>query len=185
MNANDVWKFIIYHVFMYVQFPFVVFFSSFIISFQNGHSDHSTNEGVFSDDIPETWLCPKCITANTPEPPLYKLRPIVRRTLVTTNKGKNGLIELPYSDPAQQHHMIQQQQQQQQQHYHMYGHNPNSNLHYTDPYEVMENEAKKVRNDFIIVKNSIFRKFSVVFTRICIQRMVILIHLLCHLIHHR
>ncbi|CAF1486245.1 unnamed protein product, partial [Adineta ricciae] len=60
-------------------------------------------------------------TANTPEPPLYKLRPIVRRTLVTTNKGKNGLIELPYLDPSQQqppsqqqmninHHLLQQQQ---------------------------------------------------------------------------
>jgi len=111
--------------------------------FHTTHSDASTNEGVFSDDIPETWLCPKCITANTPEPPLYKLRPIVRRTLVTTNKGKNGLIELPYADPSQQ----QQQHQilQQQQHYHMYGNNMNSNVHYTDPYEVMENEAKKRR----------------------------------------
>jgi hypothetical protein len=109
--------------------------------FKTTHSDVSTNEGVFSDDIPETWLCPKCITANAPEPPLYKLRPIVRRTLVTTNKGKNGLIELPYPDPSQQqqHHMLQQQ------HYHMYGTNTNTNLHYTDSYEVMENEAKKVR----------------------------------------
>jgi len=34
-------------------------------------------------------------------------------------------------------------QQQQQQHYHMYG--TNANLHYTDSYEIMENEAKKVR----------------------------------------
>ncbi|CAF1227733.1 unnamed protein product [Rotaria sp. Silwood1] len=118
--------------------------------FHTAHSDVSTSEGVFSDDIPETWLCPKCITANTPEPPLYKLRPIVRRTLVTTNKGKNGLIELPYSDPSQQqhHHHILQQQQQQQQHqqqYHMYATNINTNLHYTDSYEVMENEAKKRR----------------------------------------
>jgi len=87
---------------------------------------------------------------------LYKLRPIVRRTLVTTNKGKSGLIELPYSDPSQQqqqqqhhHHILQQQQQQHQQHYHMYGTNTNSNLHYTDPYEVMENEAKKVKENFL------------------------------------
>jgi len=108
--------------------------------FHTAQSDTSTSEGVFSDDIPETWLCPKCITANAPEPPLYKLRPIVRRTLVTTNKGKNGLIDIPYTDPSQQHHMLQQQQQQQQ-HYHMYG----NNLHYTDPYEVMENDAKKRR----------------------------------------
>jgi hypothetical protein len=36
-------------------------------------------------------------------------------------------------------------QQQQQQHYHMYGANTNANLHYTDSYEIMENEAKKVR----------------------------------------
>jgi len=109
--------------------------------FHTAHTDSSTSEGVFSDDIPETWLCPKCITANAPEPPLYKLRPIVRRTLVTTNKGKNGLIDIPYPDPSQQqqHHMLQQQQQ--QQHYQMYG----NNLHYTDPYEVMENDAKKRR----------------------------------------
>ncbi|CAF3537024.1 unnamed protein product [Adineta steineri] len=95
----------------------------FHVCFKSAHPDTSTSEGVFSDDIPETWLCPKCITANTPEPPLYKLRPIVRRTLVTTNKGKNGLIELPYIDPSQQqqqqqqqmnvnHHLLQQQQQQ-------------------------------------------------------------------------
>jgi hypothetical protein len=130
---------------------------------------------------------------------LYKLRPIVRRTLVTTNKGKNGLIELPYLDPSQRqqqqqqqqinnhHHLLQQQQQQQQHHslaqplpsphselhhlhhghldlHHIYatggGHSnlnvnlggllPNHNdLHcdlYTDPYEAMENEAKKVGN---------------------------------------
>ncbi|CAF1108320.1 unnamed protein product [Rotaria magnacalcarata] len=124
--------------------------------FHSAHSDASASEGVFSDDIPETWLCPKCITANTPEPPLYKLRPIVRRTLVTNNKGKNGLIELPYSDPLQQQHHIlqqqqqqqlqqQQQQQQQQHHYHMYGANMNTNLNYTDPYEIMESEAKKRR----------------------------------------
>jgi hypothetical protein len=63
---------------------------------------------------------------------------------VTTNKGKNGLIELPYSDPSQQqHHMLQQQ------HYHMYGTHINSNLHYTDSYEVMENEAKKVRKKIV------------------------------------
>jgi hypothetical protein len=111
---------------------------------------------------------------------------------VTTNKGKNGLIELPYSDPA-----LQQQQQQmnvnhrllQQSHrslaqplplphndlHHLHhGHldlhhiyatgggnsNPNVNLSgllgnhndlhcdlYTDPYEAMENEAKKVSDD--------------------------------------
>ncbi|CAF0829144.1 unnamed protein product [Rotaria sordida] len=160
--------------------------------FHTAHPDSSTSEGVFSDDIPETWLCPKCITANTPEPPLYKLRPIVRRTLVTTNKGKNGLIELPYSDPSQQqqqqqmnvnHHLLQQQQQPQHHslaqplpishselHHLHHGHldlhhlyatgggnsNPNVNLGgllpnhndlhcdlYTDPYEAMENEAKK------------------------------------------
>ena len=53
--------------------------------------------------------------------------------------------------------MLQQHQQQQQQHYHMYGHNPNSNLHYTtDPYEVMENEAKKVRKDFLFDLNKIY-----------------------------
>ena len=127
---------------------------------------------------------------------MYKLRPIVRRTLVTTNKGKNGLIELPYSDPSQQqqqqqqqqmnvnHHLLQQQQQQHhtlaqplplshsELHHLHHGHldlhhiyatggsvsNPNVNLGglipnhhdlhcdlYTDPYEAMENEAKKVR----------------------------------------
>jgi hypothetical protein len=82
---------------------------------------------------------------------LYKLRPIVRRTLVTTNKGKNGLIELPYSDHSQhQRHILHQQQ-----HYHMYGPNTNSNLHYTDPYEVMENEAKKVKENFFLFENFI------------------------------
>ncbi len=163
---------------------------------------------MFSDDIPETWLCPKCITANAPEPPLYKLRPIVRRTLVTTNKGKNGLIELPYPDAAQRqhqqqqqqqqqqqmnanHHLLQQQQQQQQQQHQHQHHSlaqplplPHSELHhlhhghldlhhiyatgggnsnlnlggllpnhndlhcdlYADPYEAMENEAKKVNH---------------------------------------
>jgi hypothetical protein len=109
----------------------------------------STNEGVFSDDIPETWLCPKCINANTPEPPLYKLRPIVRRTLVTNNKGKHGLIELPYTEPVQ--------------HYHPHAHSYTNDLHnfqpiydtmminghtnndyYPDPYEAIEHEAKKV-----------------------------------------
>lgn len=102
----------------------------------------STNEGVFSDDIPETWLCPKCIAANTPEPPLYKLRPIVRRTLVTTNKGKNGLIELPYPDPVQ-HHLIPHPHHPPQ-HYPIYG---QTNVHYSDPYDMMENEAKKVRRN--------------------------------------
>jgi hypothetical protein len=89
---------------------------------------------------------------------LYKLRPIVRRTLVTTNKGKSGLIELPYTDPSQQHHILQQQQQrQQQQHYshHIYATNASLNSHndlhcdlYTDPYGAMENEAKKVSDIF-------------------------------------
>ena len=119
--------------------------------FLTAHTDISSNEGVFSDDIPETWLCPKCINTNAPEPPLYKLRPIVRRTLVTTNKGKNGLIELPYTDPSQQQ---QQQQQQQQhhmmvhphQHYQMYG---QTHMYHTDPYEIMESEAKKVRENLI------------------------------------
>jgi hypothetical protein len=63
---------------------------------------------------------------------------------VTTNKGKNGLIELPYSDPSQ-HHILHQQQ-----HYHTYGPNTNSNVHYTDPYEVMENEAKKVKRKLLL-----------------------------------
>ena len=115
----------------------------FSSALQSVHADVSTSEGVFSDDIPETWLCPKCINANTPEPPLYKLRPIVRRTLVTTNKGKSGLIELPYSEPAQMYHP---------QHAHGY---PPSEFHpfypthpsqfYPDHYETMENEAKKVK----------------------------------------
>ena len=84
---------------------------------------------------------------------MYKLRPIVRRTLVTTNKGKNGLIELPYLDHSQQQQQQQQQHQilqQQQQHYHMYGTSINSNIYYTDPYEIMENEAKKVRQNRLI-----------------------------------
>jgi hypothetical protein len=88
------------------------------------------------------------------------------------------LIELPYLDPSQQHHrMIQHHQQQ---HYHMYGNNTNSNLHYPDPYEVMENEAKKVRKRFFFcdLVNDVFSEFSVVFTRACIQRMELMNHLL-------
>jgi hypothetical protein len=127
---------------------------------------------------------------------LYKLRPIVRRTLVTTNKGKNGLIELPYSDPSQQkmninHHLLQHRSLAQplplphaELHHLHHGHldlhhiyatgggvsNPNINLGglitnhndlhcdmYTDPYEAMENEAKKVRDfRFLSIKEKNF-----------------------------
>ena len=84
---------------------------------------------------------------------MYKLRPIVRRTLVTTNKGKSGLIELPYPDPVQ-HHLIPQHHHPHHQahHYPIYGQN---NVHYSDPYDMMETEAKKVRdfpeNFFILI----------------------------------
>lgn len=188
---------------------------------------------MFSDDIPETWLCPKCITANTPEPPLYKLRPIVRRTLVTTNKGKNGLIELPYLDPSQQppppqqqmninHHLLQHQHHSLAQplplphselHHLHHGHldlhhiyatgggnsNPNVNLGglipnhndlhcdlYSDPYETMENEAKKVKSprQVIVSQYTFLCISSVVFMQQCMHRMVIMIHLERQQIHH-
>ena len=153
---------------------------------------------------------------------------------MTTNKGKNGLIELPYSDPA-----LQQQQQQQQMNvnhhllqqshrslaqplplphndlhhlhhghldlHHIYatgGGNSNGNVNlsgllanhndlhcdlYTDPYEAMENEAKKVSTEQLTVSslNVCTDVFSVGSMQACTPRMAMAIHLARQAIRRR
>ena len=77
-----------------------------------------------------------------------------------TNKGKNGLIELPYSDPAQHyhHHPPPHPYANEMHQFHpIYGTGMHMNhanefhadLYANDPYESMENESKKVGGDLI------------------------------------